>query len=162
MYYGTPAVQTGSYSRPMPSLVGYNYRDEVASIHYLVLGDNTRLFATCHLYQCRSRFHTTNICHLFVLCCLTISTEVQQRQGTHQFRRKGEKPTAMFPVCFNDVWKTCELLGRQSGCVCTLISSSCGTKYVLTLHTPRRPKLLETNFYLRRTSCKLGPTVINV
>lgn len=37
MYYGTPAMQTGSYSRPMPSLVGYNYRDEVASIHYLVV-----------------------------------------------------------------------------------------------------------------------------
>lgn len=39
MYYCTPAVQTGSYSRPMPSVVGYNNTDEVASIH-LPLRDN--------------------------------------------------------------------------------------------------------------------------
>lgn len=54
----------------------------------------------------------------------------------------------MCTVCFSDVWKTCELLGRQSGCVCTLISSSYGTKYVSNAPHAKTAEVIRNEFLL--------------
>lgn len=52
----------------------------------------------------------------------------------------------MCPVCFSDEWKTCELLGRELGCVCTLISSSEGTKYASNAPHAKTAEVIKNEF----------------